>query len=84
MSLGVALESSGHGPAVLAIAIIETSNSAEEHRSTIQAIAVNLVGTRLPAVERQIVIVLGSNPSRPELSAEKRIELFGQHLEPIL
>jgi superfamily II DNA or RNA helicase len=83
-SLGVALEDSGHGPAVLTIWMIETSNSAGEHRSTIQAIAVNLEGTRVPAVERQIDIVLRSNPCRPALSAEGRIELFAQHVEPTL
>jgi hypothetical protein len=83
-SLGVALEGSGHGPAVLAIWMVETSNSAGEHRSTIQAIAVNLEGTRLPAAERQIDIVLRSNPARAMLSEENRIELFAQHVEPTL
>ena len=83
-SLGVALEGSGHGPAVLAIWMVETSNSAGEHRSTIQAIAVNLEGTRLPAAERQIDIVLRSNPARAVLSETNRIELFAQHVEPTL
>lgn len=83
-SLGVVLEGSGHGPAVLTIWMIETSNSAGEHRSAIQIIAVNLEGTRLPAAERQVDIVLRSNPTVAMLSAEKRIELFAQHLEPTL
>ena len=83
-SLGVALEGIGHGPAVLTIWMIVTSNSAGEHRSAIQAIAVNLEGTRLPAAERQIDTVLRSNPARPALSAEERIELFSQHVEPTL
>lgn len=83
-SLGVALEGSGYGPAVLTLWMIETSNSAGEHRSTIQAIAVNLEGNRLPAAERQLEIVLRSNPTRAILSAEKRIELFAQHVEPTL
>lgn len=83
-SLGVALEGIGHGPAVLTIWMIVTSNSAGEHRSAIQAIAVNLEGTRLPAAERQIDTVLRSNPARPALSAEERMELFSQHVEPTL
>jgi len=82
--LGVALEGSGYGPAVLTLWMIETSNSDGEHRSTIQAIAVNLEGTRLPAAERQIDIVLGSNPTRAILSAEERMALFVQHVEPTL
>lgn len=83
-SLGVALQGSGYGPAVLAIWMVETSNSAGEHRSTIQTIAVNLEGNRLPAAERQLEVVLRSNPTRALLSVERRIELFAQHVEPTL
>jgi superfamily II DNA or RNA helicase len=83
-SLGVALEGSGYGPAVLTIWMVETSNSAGEHRSAIQTIAVNLEGNRLPAAERQLEAVLRSNPTRALLSAERRIELFAQYVEPTL
>jgi superfamily II DNA or RNA helicase len=83
-SLGVVLEGSGYGPAVLTIWMVETSNSAGEHRSTIQTIAVNLEGNRLPAAERQLEVVLRSNPTRAQLSVERRIELFAQHVEPTL
>lgn len=83
-SLGVALEGNGYGPAVITVWTVETSNSAGERRSTIQTIAVNLEGTRLPAVERQIDVLLRSNPTRLLLSAEGRIDIFAQHVEPTL
>lgn len=83
-SLGVALEGSGFGPAVLSIWMIQTSNSAGENKTTIQPISINLVGTRLPAAERQIDVLLRASPARPILTAEERLELFAQHVEPTL
>lgn len=83
-SLGVAVEGNGIGPAVLSIWMVETSNSAGEHKSTVQAVAVNIQGTRLPAIERQVDVLLRANPIRPTLSVEQRLDLFSHHVEPTL
>lgn len=83
-SLGVAVEGNGVGPAVLSIWMVETSNSAGEHRSSVQTIAVSIEGTRMPAIERQVDVLLHANPVRPALSIEQRRQLFSHHVEPTL
>lgn len=83
-SLGVAVEGNGIGPAVLSIWMVETSNSAGEHRSSVQTIAVSIEGTRMPAIERQVDVLLRANPVRPALSIEQRRQLLSHHVEPTL
>lgn len=83
-SLGVAVEGNGVGPAVLSIWMVETSNSAGENRSSVQTIAVSIEGTRMPAIERQVDVLLRAKPVRPALSIEQRRQIFSHHVEPTL
>jgi hypothetical protein len=64
--------------------MVETSNSAGERKTTIQPIAVNLDGQRVPAAERQVEAVLRGKTLPPIMSIEQRLELFQRHVEPTL
>jgi len=82
--LGVSLDGSEFGQGVLSVWMVEASNSAGERKTTIQPIAVNLDGQRLPAAERQVEAVLRAKTLPPIMSIEQRLELFHRHVEPTL
>ena len=82
--LGVSLDGAGFGQGALSIWMVEASNSSGERKTTIQIIAVNLDGLRVPAAERQIDTLLRSKTVRPIMNAEQRLDLFRRHIEPTL
>lgn len=82
--LGVSIDGAEFGQGVLSVWMVETSNSAGERKTTIQPIAVNLDGQRIPAAERQVEAVLRAKTLPPIMSVEQRLELFQRHVEPTL
>lgn len=82
--LGVSLDGRDFGQGVLSVWMVEASNSAGERKTTIQPIAVNLDGQRVPAAERQVEAVLRAKTLPPIMSIEQRLELFHRHVEPTL
>ena len=64
--------------------MVEASNSAGERKTTIQPIAVNLGGQRMPVAECQVEAVLRAITLPPIMNAEQRLELFHRHVEPTL
>nr|WP_321442585.1 SNF2-related protein [uncultured Cohaesibacter sp.] len=82
--LGVSIDAEEFGQGVLSVWMVETSNSAGERKTTIQPIAVNLDGQRIPAAERQVEAVLRAKTLPPIMSVEQRLELFQRHVEPTL
>lgn len=82
--LGVSLDGGEFGQGILSVWMVEASNSAGERKTTIQPIAVNLVGQRVPAAERQVEAVLRAKTLPPIMSVEQRLELFYGHVEPTL
>jgi len=82
--LGVSLDGGEFGQGILSVWMVEASNSAGERKTTIQPIAVNLGGQRVPAAERQVEAVLRAKTLPPIMSIEQRLELFYGHVEPTL
>ena len=82
--LGVSLDGGEFGRGILSVWMVEASNSAGERKTTIQPIAVNLDGQRVPAAERQVEAVLRAKTLPPIMSIEQRLELFSRHVEPTL
>jgi superfamily II DNA or RNA helicase len=82
--LGVSLDGKEFGQGILSIWMVEASNSVGERKTTIQIIAVNLDGLRVPTAERQVETVLRANTVHPIMDAEQRLDLFHQHIEPTL
>ena len=82
--LGVSLDGGDFGQGVLSVWMVEASNSAGERKTTIQPIAVNLDGQRIPAAERQVEAVLRAKTLPPIMSIEQRLQLFHRHVEPTL
>jgi hypothetical protein len=63
---------------------VEASGQNGERRTMIQPIAVKRDGSRIPAVERQVDHYLRQAASPPTISAETRLQLFGDVVEPTL
>lgn len=82
--LGVSLDGTDFGQGILSVWMVEASNSAGERKTTIQPIAVNWDGQRIPAAERQVDSLLRGNSIRPILNAEQRRDLFHRYVEPTL
>lgn len=82
--LGVALQGSGFGQGTLSIWVVEASNSSGERQTTIQVIAVNLEGQRIPAAERQIALLLQGKTVPPVMDVDQRVKFFHQYVEPTL
>jgi SNF2 family DNA or RNA helicase len=82
--LGVAMQGSGFGQGTLSIWVVEASNSSGERQTTIQVIAVNLEGQRIPAAERQIALLLQGNTVPPVMDVDQRVKFFHQYVEPTL
>jgi hypothetical protein len=82
--LGVSLDGKESGQGILSIWIVEASNSVGERKTTIQIIAVNLDGLRVPTAERQVETVLRANAVHPIMDVEQRLDLFHRHIEPTL
>jgi superfamily II DNA or RNA helicase len=82
--LGVSLDGGEFGQGVLSVWVVEASNGAGERKTSIQPIAVNLDGQRVPAAERHVEAVLRAKALPPIMSIEQRLELFRRHVEPTL
>ena len=82
--LGVSLDGGAFGQGVLSVWVVEATNSTGERKTTIQTIAVNLYGQRVPAAERQVEAVLRAKTSPPTIDIEQRFEIFRWHVEPTL
>ena len=82
--LGVSLESAEFGQGILSIWMVESSNGVGEQKTTIQPIAVNFEGQRMPAAERQVDAFFRAKSLSPIMSIEQRIELFHRHVEPTM
>ena len=82
--LGTALMSNGSGPALVSVWLVETRSEAGEKRTTVQPIAVNLNGTRVPTLERQVNAMMKAEPAKPMLDPDQRVEFFTRLVEPSL
>jgi SNF2 family DNA or RNA helicase len=71
--------------ALLAIWLIEASNSRNERRTLIQPVAVNAAaGTRIPSIERQVQETFRRREAAPSLSSAERARIFSEIVEPTL
>lgn len=82
--LGVSMKGSVVYPVVISIWLVETSNSVGQRKSSIQAVAVNIEGVRLPGFERQVDTLLRGTPARSVLNLDQRRDIFTKILEPTL
>jgi hypothetical protein len=82
--LGLSVSSDDISPTLLSFWIVGSAVANGERRTTIQTIAVQQDGTRMPAVERQSAQFLNAPITKPFLTAEERLELFGNVVEPTL
>lgn len=82
--LGLSVSSDDLSPTLLSFWIVESAVANGERRTTIQTIAVQPDGTRMPAVERQSGQYLNAPLAKPFLTAEERVEFFGNVVEPTL
>lgn len=82
--VGIAVAANVLEPVLLSVWLVEASGGNGERRVVIQAIAVNLDGTRVPAVERQVEKFLQAPPSSPSFQPEQRSSLFTSSVEPTL
>lgn len=69
---------------LLSLWMVEASTSNGERRVVLQPIAVKKDGTRVPAVERQCERYLSAPAAMPQFSADDRLELFNNAVEPTL
>lgn len=76
--LGLSVSSDDLSPTLLSFWIVESAVANGERRTTIQTIAVQPDGTRMPAVERQSGQYLNAPLAKPFLTAEERVEFFRQ------
>jgi superfamily II DNA or RNA helicase len=82
--LGLSVSSDNISPTLLSFWIVESAVANGERRITIQTIAVQPDGTRMPVVERQSGQYLNAPVAKPLLTAEERLELFKNVVEPTL
>jgi hypothetical protein len=82
--LGLSVSSDAISPTLLSFWIVESAVANGERRTTIQTIAVQPDGTRMPAIERQSAQYLNAPVAKPFLTAEERLELFRNVVEPTL
>jgi hypothetical protein len=82
--LGITVKGDVDALVLLSLWLVETSTGNGERRVVVQAIAVKQDGTRVPAVERHCENYLQSQTIKSKLSAEQRIKLFSQVVEPTL
>lgn len=82
--LGLSVSSDDIGQTLLSFWMVECAVANGERRTTVQAIAVQPDGTRLPAVERQSALYLQLPVTTPVLTAEERLEVFTNVVEPTL
>jgi len=81
--LGVVVEGD-EGQAVVSWWLIHTQGKNGEHRSFIQALAIDNEGRRIPKLERLGLALLKRQPGQPSLSLEQRREILHETLEPML
>ncbi|WP_345719597.1 DEAD/DEAH box helicase [Qipengyuania qiaonensis] len=82
--LGLAVCSYDISQTLLSFWMVECAVANGERRTTVQAIAVQPDGARLPAVERQSALYLQLPVTTPVLTAEERLDLFINVVEPTL
>ncbi len=82
--LGLSVSSNDVGPTLLSFWIVVSAIANGERRTTIQTIAVQPDGSRVPAVERQSSQYLKAPVSKPFLTADERLGLFANVVEPTL
>jgi superfamily II DNA or RNA helicase len=81
---GASVRFDGDPSAVLTVWLVEALNARGQRRSTIQCIAIDLDGQRLPTLEEQLEVVLRSGPVKPFLSSSQRLDLVRLYVEPTL
>lgn len=69
---------------ILSLWKVEVSDRSGEHRLLLQPIAVRRDGNRVPSVEREAERCFDRTPMSPALSAEQRIKIFEDFVEPAL
>lgn len=82
--LGVSLGGTEIGTTLLSFWLVEASAGTGEKRVSVQPIAVNTDGTRVPSVERQASQFLHAAERSPTLSPDERLSLFASAVEPTL
>lgn len=82
--LGLSVSSDVVSHTILSFWIVEAAVATGERRTTVQTIAVQPDGARVPSVERQPILYLQSQPAKSLLTAEERLSVFAEVLDPIL
>ena len=82
--IGLAVSGDVERPVLLSLWIVEALAGDGERHVTVQAIAVRQDGTRVPAVERHSERYLKSLPVTPKITADERLKLFSQTVQPTL
>ena len=82
--LGAAAQGDGNGVTLLSLWLVEMSAGNGDRRIAVQPIAVNMVGVRVPIVERQASHFMHSHAAPPRLSEDERLSLFANTVEPTL
>lgn len=83
-SLGAVATGGESDPVLLSLWMVETTAGNGEKRISLQPIAVNIEGSRVPSVERQADRYLKADPGSPKLSEDERLRLFSSFVEPTL
>lgn len=82
--LGLSISTDGLCRTILSLWIVESAAANGERRTTIQTVAVQPDGTRMPTVERQLGKYFEAPVAKPILTADERVELFANVIEPTL
>lgn len=82
--LGVALQGDCAHSAVITMWLVESRGKLGERRNGIYTIAVQLDGTRVPALEKPPLPILGRSAVPPFLERAVRRQLLDNHIQPML
>lgn len=82
--IGLSVTSDDTDRTLLSFWLVESAVANGERRTTVQTIAVQPDGTRMPAVERQSGQYLNAPVAKPFLTTEERLGLFSNVVEPTL
>jgi len=82
--VGIAVKGDADDTVMLSLWMVEASTSNGERRVVLQPIAVKKDGTRVPVVERQSERYLCAPTASAAFSADERLALFSQMVEPTL
>ena len=83
-AIGVAVQSDHAPDGVVSLWFVESHGKAGERKGTVQAVAVDPTGQRLPLLERAVENVFHYASAEPTLSLDARLAVLRRDLEPML